>query len=95
MPSRGDTSWWQTFPLWEDLDKMVADVHQHVRDTGRPVESADDPFCLLLGYCDPVLKKAWQVRLVKLKGPHPLAREMATAEGRLQLANRPLSETPV
>lgn len=78
--------------IWHNFEEMLRDVHQHVQDTSRPVVSGDDPLRLLLGYRDPTLGVEWHIRLSDVKS-WPRVSELGTPEGRLLLANEPLSNS--
>jgi hypothetical protein len=78
---------------------MFREIHEHAREVGAPVESADDPMDLTIGFCveGGGAKVLWKIPLPRLKDRHfchgmnesaiEQVRELILkAEGRAQLA---------
>lgn len=85
--------------MYENLWDLLQDVRRHIKATGRPVKSGDDPTRLLIGYRDGDL--VWHIRLSKVRNfrsdpnfpKDEIARTaecMMTVNGRLQLVNSEL-----
>ena len=73
---------------YQDFQEMLTSVHQHVAAHG-PVELADDPQKLLLGYRCIACGATSQIKLtdVKRTGLERYRNQIATAAGRLLLGN--------
>jgi hypothetical protein len=73
---------------YKNVFQLLQDIIEHVKKTGRPVEAADNPLRLTLGWRDPKTGEEWSIRLTRIKEcPTELRECLKSADGRLGLVN--------